>query len=117
MKLPPDLEARCLELAGEKPKANPRWSESQFQAAVIALAKRLGWLCYHTHDSRRSESGFPDLVLVRPRDGRLLCAELKVGKNRPTGPQRLWLDALNAAGVTAVVWRASDWAQIVEELR
>lgn len=45
-------------------------SESVFQSKVINMAKSLGWEHYHTHDSRRSVAGFPDLVLVHPqRDG------------------------------------------------
>ncbi len=39
--------------------------EKPFQAQVVELARLSGWLTYHTHDSRRSQSGFPDLVLVR----------------------------------------------------
>ena len=38
----------------------------EFMPAVVELAKRFGWLLYHTHNSRRSASGFPDLVMVRP---------------------------------------------------
>ena len=48
-------------------------SEAQFQSHVVALAHRLGWLVYHTRDSRRSEPGFPDLVMVR---GRTLFREI-----------------------------------------
>jgi hypothetical protein len=50
-------------------------TEKQFMATVIEAAQTLGWLVYHTHDSRRSESGFPDLVGVR-RD-RILFIEVK----------------------------------------
>ena len=41
--------------------------ESDFQRAVIEMARLHGWLVYHTHDSRRSAPGFPDLVLVQGR--------------------------------------------------
>ena len=54
-------------------------TEKAFQSDVMRVAKMLGWLCYHTFDSRRSASGFPDLVLVRER---VLFRELKVGKNK-----------------------------------
>ena len=37
-------------------------TEKQFQSHIVQYAKMRGWLVYHTHDSRRSEPGFPDLV-------------------------------------------------------
>jgi hypothetical protein len=52
-------------------------TEKQLQGAVVELAKRLGYLVYHTFDSRRSNPGWPDLVLCKPP--RLIFAELKVG--------------------------------------
>ena len=39
--------------------------EADFQAQVVKLALLLGWKVYHTHDSRRSREGFPDLILIR----------------------------------------------------
>src|SRR5215831_3995722 len=72
---------------------------------IRALARRHGWLCYHTHDSRRSEPGFPDLVLCRPPSahgaGRLIFAELKNAYAKMTMEQQHWLDILrhSVAGV------------------
>src|SRR5688572_19177552 len=40
-------------------------TERAFQAQVVKYARLMGWTAYHTHDSRRSQAGFPDLVLVR----------------------------------------------------
>jgi hypothetical protein len=49
-------------------------SERVFMEAVLEQARWRGWLCYHTHDSRRSPEGFPDVIAVRgerlPRPGR-----------------------------------------------
>ena len=85
-----------------------QWTdEKQLQEAVRRLAKLLGWLCYHTFDSRRSEPGFPDLVLCKRE--RLMFRELKVGGRRPTERQQQWLDALTAAGQDAKVWTNADW--------
>ena len=67
-------------------------SEKQFQQAVIDMARLHRWLVYHTHDSRRSDPGFPDLTLVR--DGRLIFAELKTEKGKATYDQVFWLHAL-----------------------
>lgn len=41
-------------------------TEKQFQQHIIHLATLHGYLTYHTHNSRRSNPGFPDLTLIRP---------------------------------------------------
>jgi hypothetical protein len=79
-------------------------------AAVREAASLTGWLTYHTFDSRRSASGFPDLILCR--GARLVAAELKGPTGRVTREQAMWLDALDAAGVECFVWRPSDWPEI-----
>jgi VRR-NUC domain len=61
---------------------------------------------YHTFDSRKSPSGFPDLVLVGPRG--VLFRELKRQAKKPTPAQAEWLAALCRAGADAAVWRPSD---------
>lgn len=83
-------------------------TEAQLLQAVRALATIRGWLIYHTHDSRRSDPGFPDLVLVHPRTGDLVVAELKTARGRTTSTQDAWLAALTLAGVTAHLWRPAD---------
>jgi hypothetical protein len=77
-------------------------------AQVRRLASDLGWMTYHTHDSRRSESGFPDLVLISPRQGRILFRELKKMKGRVSADQKSFLEALTAVGQDAAVWRPDD---------
>ena len=47
-------------------------TEKEFQAVVVEYAQRLGYMVYHTYDSRRSQRGFPDLVMVK--EGRLVLA-------------------------------------------
>jgi hypothetical protein len=91
-----------------------RVNEAEFQSEVIAFATRHGWRHYHTHDSRKSVSGFPDLILIRGPV--LLVAELKVGDNEPTADQLTWLEAFAAAGVQTFVWRPSDWPMIARLL-
>ena len=79
-------------------------TEKAFQEQVIQLAKLCGHLPYHTHDSRRSAAGFPDLILIRGES--LIAAELKVGTNATTKAQYDWLAAFGVVpGCTAVVWR------------
>lgn len=67
-------------------------TEAAFQVRIVRLATDHGWRVYHTHDSRRSEPGFPDLVLVRPP--RVLFVELKVGRRQLTPDQQRWMRLL-----------------------
>lgn len=106
-------EARAWEAA--------QWTESTFQAHVMALARRLGWRVYHTHDSRKSAAGFPDLVLVHGVHG-VLWRELKREKGGRVSPeQETWLEALRNAGdgEDAGLWYPHDWVDgtIAAELR
>ena len=55
-------------------------TEKDFQATVIALARKDGWIVGFTHDSRKSEPGEPDLRMVRPP--RVIFAELKTVKGK-----------------------------------
>lgn len=80
--------------------------EKDWQRTVVDLARQLGWTrIYHTHDSRRSTHGFPDLVLVRDR---VIYLELKRETTRPTSEQVAWLRALRAAGAEAYIARPRD---------
>lgn len=110
-----------------------RESEADFQLAVIQIATYNGWRHYHTHDSRHSVAGFPDLVLVRPP--RLLVVELKAEGGRVSVEQAAWIGAFTAVGgsirfvveaardaglvdglqepsVEAYVWKPPDWPEI-----
>lgn len=85
--------------------------ERDFQRSVTDLARVTHWLTYHTHDSRRSAAGFPDLTLVR--GDRLVFAELKRAGQNPTEAQREWLEALGRVErVEAHLWRPGDWEEI-----
>ena len=96
-------------------KRNPKYNitEKIFQGQVIKIAKAFGWLCYHTYDSRRSEPGFPDLVLVRDK---ILYREIKTEKGRLTAAQKTWGERLKKAGGDYDVWRPSMVEQIITEL-
>jgi len=114
----------------------PPISEAKFQERTIQLARACGFLVYHTADSRRSESGFPDIVLISPpcksgnRKGKRIVAfiELKteIGKlteghydkrNRYRPGQKDWLEALHDADwVMTRIWRPSDSEEIEDFL-
>jgi hypothetical protein len=89
-------------------------TEREWQTQVVEAARLLGWSVYHTHDSRRSEPGWPDLALVRDR---LVMAELKTDTGRVSDDQRRWLDMLDAAGVETYLWRPKDMDEVLSVLR
>ena len=82
-------------------------SEKQLQAAVLELAETLHWRCYHTYDSRRSQAGFPDLVMVKGK--RVVFAELKSARGKLSVAQADWGAALLLAGGSWYEWRPADW--------
>lgn len=91
-----------------------RMSEVELQEHLRDTARLLGWRYYHTHDSRRSEAGFFDAVLLR-RD-RLVFAELKRQRTQRTPEQEEWRDDIvrfqfagGGRGVEQYLWRPSDW--------
>lgn len=95
----------------------PKVTESQFLQQVRDLAKLTGWECYHTHNSQRSEPGWPDLVLASAAQRRLLFIELKTAVGRVSPHQRKWLNLLTSCGCEAAVWRPADLPQIALILR
>lgn len=89
-------------------------TEKEWQSRVTDFASLRGWRWWHAYDARRSNPGFPDLVLVRDR---VIFAELKTQRGRIGTAQASWLLGLRAAGATAVVWRPSDWPEVQEVLK
>lgn len=85
-------------------------TEKAFQAQVVQYARLHGWLVFHDFDSRRSEPGLPDLLMVR--GSRLVFAELKVGKNKLSEAQEKWVAALEYVTDNVYVWRPEDWPSI-----
>ncbi|MET0702475.1 MAG: hypothetical protein ABWY93_22700 [Mycobacterium sp.] len=98
--------------------AQPLKDEADFQARVGRLATTIhDLLHYHTHDSRRSSSGFPDSVFVGRR---VLFRELKMTRrSKISQAQKDWIDRLRAAGADAAIWYAEDYHSglVDEQLR
>ena len=96
-------------------------TEADFQRRVIAAAKWHKWLCVHIRATEtgkgrwavpyEGDRGLPDLILSKA--GRVILAELKSDKGRPTKDQVRWLDH---AGDHGRLWRPCNWPQIIEEL-
>lgn len=94
-------------------------TEAEFQRRVMDYATLRGWRVWHprparTHAGWRTAAeghpGLPDLVLARA--GTVLLVELKSEKGKPTADQAAWLAASDGR-----LWRPSDWATVMEELK
>jgi hypothetical protein len=114
LRLTEEEYARYLRRGQPAPLAEAAW-----QAAVMRLAKQYGWMAYHTFDSRKSPSGYPDCTLVHPGGARpLIFAELKTDTGIVSQAQAAWLEALaGCTGVVADIWRPADMAHVIDVLR
>jgi len=113
-------------------------NETEFQAQVLELAEMLGWDTLHLRGAWTAKGyrvpvqgtlgkGWPDLVLLRARDLRLIFAELKADKAKTTLEQDQVLALLGALATTdhgplvpqieVWVWRPSAWDGIVKVLQ
>lgn len=106
----------------------PRLSERDFQRQVTELAELRGWEWFHVRPGRTKDSwrtptsgtmaaGWPDLVLVRARDGQVIYAELKQEQGKMTDRQLAVLGTLELAGARVYVWRPSNFNDIESVLR
>ena len=85
-------------------------SEEDLLTCCINLAQLLGWRVAHFRPARtakgwrtamQGDTGFPDLVLVEPRDRwmrPIMWVELKSEKGTLSPDQEAWRDALLLAG-------------------
>jgi len=106
-------------LRRQEEKQRPRRDGSMSEAALLehirTLARQSGWLVYHTHDSRGSEAGFPDLCMTNGR--RLVFWELKTQRGSVTIPQAQWLERLARAQLVETrIVRPSDVEDIARWL-
>lgn len=119
-----DPPKRLLERARATGNDMLLWSEARWQREVITALKRFGFtLTYHTHDSRRSEPGFPDIIAFRPAgiystlkvwsDPRLLAWELKCENGKATPAQERWQDAFEQMGMETGIYRPSQWDEVL----
>lgn len=106
----------------------PPVREDAWQSTVTDLATLCGWRWAHFRPARTKDGwrtpvsgtlgrGFPDLVLARERDGRLLFVELKSDAGRVSAEQRAVHATLRAAGAEVHMWRPRDLDRVREVLR
>lgn len=92
-------------------------TEEQFRRHIRQIAALHGWtLAYHTHNSRRSDAGWPDEVYGHPKAQRTLFVEFKSDTGRIRPEQRTWLRHLADCGLETALWRPRDLPQIVKIL-
>lgn len=103
-----------------------RLSETEFLGQVLELASMLGWEAAHFRPALTQRGwrtpvqgtlgkGWPDLVLARKRDGRLIFAELKAHGGKLTSEQERVLNVLGQAAEIHV-WFPQDFDRVVEAL-
>jgi hypothetical protein len=89
-----------------------KYTEPQWQAAVMQVAAHYGWMVTHVRSMQYNDSGLPDLLLFRGGQYRLF--ELKTmnkrSKLRPS--QERWLERASAFDVEVNVLRPcpQDWS-------
>jgi hypothetical protein len=94
--------------------------EKEFTALVVGtasnpgVARMFGFRVYHTLRSKGSQPGFPDWTLARER---VVFLELKTETGKVSDHQKVWLAALNDAGVEAYVVRPRHFDAITVVLR
>lgn len=81
-------------------------TEAELQRLVAELCARLGLAHYHTYDSRRSEPGWPDSVIIGRK---IIYRELKSRDGVLKPEQRRWGRVIERAGGDYAVWRPADW--------
>jgi len=110
-------------------------SETTFLTQTLRESAQLGWLCHHIFEqgkrikcpnchqdiggktyARRTDKGFPDLMLVHPKSGRTLWAELKSEKGKVSANQKVWLNALALQNEEVYLWYPHDTDVIVDTL-
>lgn len=104
-------------------------SERELVDNIIDRARWLGYRACHFRPARmkdgedrdrwvtpiQGDKGWPDIVIAGK--GRFLVVEAKSEKGDLEPDQRLWIAALELAGVDVRIWRPSDWlGGVVDEV-
>lgn len=89
-------------------------TERHLQDTIVEVARYTGWYVHHHYDSRRSEPGWPDLVLLKPP--RALFVELKTETGKLRADQARVLELLQGCGLDVRIWRPHDLDDAIAEL-
>ena len=94
----------------------PALTETQFREQIRDLCKVFGWKFHFTWLAIHSPKGFPDLVLRKIDQKRIVFAELKSEKGVVTPSQQEWYNDLKACGQETYIWRPSQLSEITRIL-
>lgn len=106
-----------------KPEVLIDWQkESDFQKQVEELAHYLGYMTSHAHLPFFDTAGTPDLLIVHPKTGRTIFAELKARTKtgrapKPSPSQQRWLNALSIRNEVYVWTWPDDWDVLEKVLK
>ena len=89
---------------------NHEITEKQHQDRIVELCHRLGYYVYHTYDSRKSESGYPDLTIIRGHGKPVIFIEVKSERGKLT-PAQLKVGSLllDSKEVVYLFSKPSQW--------
>jgi hypothetical protein len=99
-----------------------RMTETQLGDLIVDAARLYHWSVVHFRPARtakgwrtpfQGDSGFPDLVLAK--NGRIIMAELKIGRAKPRPDQRRWGEQIGPEVYR--LWTDRDLQAILKELR
>lgn len=90
-------------------------SEADWQKRITDYCDLLHLKWHHEVDSRKSKSGWPDLVIAGP--AAVIFAELKTDTGKVSPEQTEWLERLTNAGAFVFVWRPKHWPDVEQMLR
>ena len=95
------------------------WQRNVINTFAPPRGPGMGWIVYHTDDSRRSQTGFPDVIAIHPEVGIGVAAELKVGKKTiVTEDQKRWLRAYaSLSDFETYLWVPSDTNEMVNVIQ
>lgn len=92
-------------------------AEEPFRRLVRSIAAMYDWeLIYHTHNSKRSDAGWPDEVYGHRTQRRTVFAEIKSAKGEPSKAQLDWLIHLHRSGHEVALWRPQTIAEVIAVL-
>lgn len=101
--------------------ARQRWfrsvPEAEVQRTLVDALDVFDYLSYHTHDSRRSRAGFPDLMAVHRWTHVALAFEVKSELGQLSPDQWAWAEALTSSAIAYLVVRPSNLDDALELIR